>query len=341
MSPVRSLFQPDHAVPAIPPVWFMRQAGRYLPEYKEVRAEAGGFLDLCYDPAKACEVTLQPIRRFGFDAAILFSDILVAPHGLGRKLWFAEGEGPRLEPLTTREEVAAMETADASGQFEPVYETVRRVKSNLTDDTTLIGFCGAPWTVATYVIAGRGTPDQAPARLLAYRDPDLFQALIDVLARRSVDYLVGQIEAGAEVVQIFDSWSGVLPDCEFERWVVAPTIKMVAELRERAPGVPIIGFPRGAGPLLTHYVEATGVDGVGCDTEVPLALMAQLADKVVVQGNLDPLSLLAGGEQLSTRVREIKQALAGKRHIFNLGHGIGQFTPIAHVEQALQTLREP
>ena len=325
---------------AVPPVWMMRQAGRYLPEYRAVREKAGGFLDLCFNPALAAEVTLQPVRRFGFDAAILFSDILVVPLALGRKVEFLAGEGPKLEPLTDIQAIERLrETIDLS-VVGNVYETVRQVKSALDDKTALIGFCGAPWTVATYMIAGEGTPDQAPARLFAYRDPEAFALLIDRLVEASTDYLVGQLDAGAECLQIFDTWSGVLSQAEFDRWCVKPTRKLVDAVRKRVPGAKIIGFPRGAGSKLWRYVQDTGVDGVGLDWTVGLVYARDHIQTVKpVQGNVDPLALLAGGDALEREVDDVMAHLAGGPFIFNLGHGILPATPIAHVERMLKRVR--
>src|SRR5476651_565677 len=250
---------------AIPPVWMMRQAGRYLPEYRAVREKAGGFLDLCFNPELAAEVTLQPVKRFGFDAAILFSDILIVPLALGRNVEFLVGEGPKLEPLTDTQAVAGLNKIVDGDVLAPIYETVARVKSALSDNTTLIGFCGAPWTVATYMVAGEATPDQAPARLFAHRDPEGFARLIDVVVQGSIEYLVGQLEAGAEVVQIFDTWAGVLGPEQFERWCIEPTQKIVAGVRQQVPNAKIIGFPRGVGAMALPYVELTGVNGIGLD----------------------------------------------------------------------------
>jgi uroporphyrinogen decarboxylase len=323
-----------------PPVWLMRQAGRYLPEYRAVREKAGGFLDLCYAPELAAEVTLQPIRRFGFDAAILFADILVVPDALGQRTEFLEGEGPRLEPIRSQTELARLNASATRPRLAPVFETVARVRNELPRDTALIGFCGAPWTVATYMVGGQGSADQAEARLWAYRDSHGFQRLIDLLVEVSVDYLSGQVTAGADLLQIFDSWAGSLPDAEFERWVVAPTKTMVARLKERHPQVPVIGFPRGAGARAQAYADQTGVDGVGCDTAMPLDFMAgALAATKVVQGNLDPLLLVAGGEAMEHRVAAILAATAGKRFIFNLGHGIVPQTPPENVARLVQLVR--
>lgn len=325
-----------------PPVWLMRQAGRYLPEYRETRKQAGSFLKLCYSPNLATEVTLQPIRRFGFDAAILFSDILVVPDALGQRVEFVEGEGPRLDPISERSELAKLEADGVGKTYDIVCETVARLRQDLPVETALIGFCGAPWTVATYMVGGRGSGDQAAARLFAYRDPDGFSELIDILTDTSIEYLSQQVSAGADVVQIFDSWAGSLPEDQFERWVVAPTARIVRELRKRHPELPVMGFPRGAGGRLTvNFARETGVDGVSCDTSVPLAFMAgELSDAdVVVQGNLDPLLLVAGGMQMETRVREILHALNGKRFVFNLGHGIVPQTPPENVARLVELVR--
>lgn len=319
----------------------MRQAGRYLSEYREVRAKAGGFLNLCYTPALAAEVTLQPIRRFGFDASILFSDILIVPDALGQKVWFAEGEGPRLEPVTTRADLRVLNPGDAGQKFSIICETVARLRQDLPDETALIGFCGAPWTVATYMVGGRGSPDQAAARLFAYNDPDGFQELIDILVETSVQYLSMQVEAGADALQIFDSWAGSLPDDQFRRFVITPTRSMVRALKARFPEVPIIGFPRGAQFATCDYVRDTGVDGVSCDTAMSLSLMSGPVAKTgaVVQGNLDPLLLVAGGDALDRRVREIIDAMAGKPFVFNLGHGIVPQTPPENVARLVEVIR--
>lgn len=323
-----------------PPIWLMRQAGRYLPEYRELRAQAGDFLNLCYTPKLATEVTLQPIRRFGFDAAILFSDILVVPDALGQPVRFEAGEGPRLDPITSASALAALDPTATLEKFSLVYETLERIREALPVETALIGFCGAPFTVATYMVAGHGTPDQAPARRLAYGDRDTFGKLIDLLVETSISYLRGQIEAGAEVVQVFDSWASVLPDDEFEAWVIEPMVRICQALRETSPDVPIIGFPRAAGALYERYVEATGVAAVGCDTALPLAYMRdRLQPNTIVQGNLDPLLLLTGGPMLDERVKRILATLDPARHIFNLGHGILPETPLAHVERLMQLVR--
>ena len=322
------------------PIWLMRQAGRYLPEYRALRAKAGSFLDLCYTPELAAEVTLQPIRRFGFDAAILFADILVVPDALGQSVRFLEGEGPRLEAIRSEADLARLNANATRPKFACVFETVARVRQGLPHETALIGFCGAPWTVATYMVGGQGSADQADTRLWAYREPQAFQRLIDLLAEVSVDYLAGQIEAGADVVQIFDSWAGSLPDDQFHRWVVEPTKRMVARLKERHPTVPVIGFPRGAGIRVRLYADETGVDGVSCDTAMPLDFAArELAGRKVVQGNLDPLLLVTGGPALDKRVDEILGALSHQPFIFNLGHGIVPQTPPENVARLVELVR--
>ena len=324
----------------VPPVWMMRQAGRYLPEYRALRAKAGGFLDLCFTPEYAAEVTMQPIRRFNFDAAIIFSDILVIPYALGRSVRFEAGEGPRLDPLNTPEQVTTLATQADFGKLEPVYEALRRVRRELDPTIALIGFCGAPWTVATYMVAGQGTPDQAPARMMAYRHPEAFSKIIDVLVENSIQYLLGQIKAGADVLQIFDTWAGVLPPREFERWSVEPAKRIVAGVRAHVPDAKIIGFPRGAGAMLPSYVETTGVDAVSIDWAAEPALIRErVQNRVAVQGNLDPLALIAGGAALDRAVDDVLANYAGGRLIFNLGHGIQPATPIAHVEQMLKRVR--
>jgi uroporphyrinogen decarboxylase len=323
-----------------PPVWLMRQAGRYLPEYRSVREKAGGFLDLCFNPELAAEVTLQPVRRFGFDAAILFSDILVVPLALGRKVEFLVGEGPKLDPLGDAAGLAMLRASVDQNVLAPIYEAVHRVKSLLDDKTAFIGFCGAPWTVATYMVAGTATPDQAPARLFAYRDPETFEQLIDRLVEASIDYLVGQFKAGVEVVQIFDTWSGVLGPDQFERWCIAPTQKIVAGVRRQIPGAKIIGFPRGAGAMALPYVEMTGISAIGIDWAFERSIARDgLQSRVPVQGNVDPLALLAGGAALDREVDEVIRELGDGPLIFNLGHGILPETPIAHVERMLKRVR--
>jgi len=321
-------------------MWLMRQAGRYLPEYRALRADKGGFLDLVYDSDAATEVTLQPLRRFGLDAAILFSDILIVPHAMGMDLSFGVGEGPRLvPPLVDGKWEGLTPNLD---RFAPIYETVRRVKAALSPDVTLIGFAGSPWTVATYMVAGSGSKDQGEARRLAYRDPVAFQALIDRIVGVTVDYLSGQIDAGAQTVQLFDSWAGSLAPSEFERWVVAPTAAIVGRLMVRHPDVPIIGFPKGAGAKLAAYAAETGIDAVGLDETVdPAWADAMLPPGMPVQGNIDPLALWAGGEALRASVARVRAAFDERPHILNLGHGILQDTPIAHVDELMALVRGP
>jgi uroporphyrinogen decarboxylase len=324
-----------------PPIWLMRQAGRYLPEYREVRAEAGGFLDLCYTPELAARVTLQPIERYGFDGAILFSDILIVAHALGQKVWFEEGKGPQLEPITQEAELSRLSLDCINETVAPIYETVSRVSGSLDEATALIGFCGGPWTVATYMVAGEGTPDQAPARMWAYRDPEGFSRLMDMIVEASATYLSGQIKAGAQAVQIFESWAGTLPDSEFRRWVIAPTQKLVGALRAEHPDTPIIGFPRASGPMYLDFLSETGVNALGCDTALSLDwIKTNLQPHTTVQGNLDPLLVVAGGEELERRTRTIRDTLSGGPHIFNLGHGIVPQTPPEHVETLVKTIRE-
>ncbi len=323
-----------------PPIWLMRQAGRYLPEYRALRAEAATFLDFCYSPKLAAEATLQPVRRFGFDAAILFSDILVAPDALGQSVSFETGEGPRLAPIESAADFARLRETPDWSRLEPVFETVDRVKASLPAEVALVGFCGAPWTVASYMIAGRGTPDQAPARLFAYREPALFAALIDRLTDLSADYLARQIRAGAEAVQIFDSWSGVLPPLEFERWCVAPVARMVTRLRAAEPRAKIIAFPRGAATQLGKIAALEGLAAIGLDTAVdPAVAAAMLPERLALQGNLDPLALLAGGAALDKEIDRVLHGFSGRAHIFNLGHGILPETPIAHVERLVARVR--
>ena len=323
---------------SVPPTWLMRQAGRYLPEYRALRADKGGFLDLCYDPEAASEVTLQPIRRFGFDGAILFSDILVIPHALGQKLWFEEGEGPRLEPTLTD---AALESFVAAPErLLPIYETIKRVAASLPAPTTFLGFAGSPWTIATYMVAGKGSKDQAAARTMAYQDEGAFAAVINAVVIMTVDYLCQQIEAGVEAVQLFDSWAGSLSPAQFERWVIAPNAAIVAGVKARHPNAPIIGFPKGAGGKLAAYARETGVDALGLDETVdPVWANAILPADLPVQGNLDPLALLAGGAALDSAIDRIMAAFPTRPHIFNLGHGILPQTPIAHVEALLARVR--
>lgn len=325
---------------AAPPIWLMRQAGRYLPEYRAIREKAGGFLDLCLNPALAAEVTLQPVRRFGFDAAILFSDILVAALALGRKVEFLAGEGPHLEPLSDADALSAMRKEADQNVLARIYETVRQVKTSLDDKTALIGFCGAPWTVATYMVAGHATPDQAPARLFAHRDPETFSRLIDCLVDVSIEYLAKQLQAGADCVQIFDTWAGVLGPEQFDRWCIAPTQKIVEGVRRQVPRAKVIGFPRGAGAMALPYVEMTAVSAIGIDWTFERAIARDaLQSRVPVQGNVDPLALLAGGAALDREVDDVLRHLGDGPLIFNLGHGILPETPVAHVERMLKRLR--
>lgn len=320
------------------PMWLMRQAGRYLPEYRALRAEKGGFLALCYDPEAAAEITQQPIRRFGFDGAILFSDILVIPHALGQDLWFETGEGPRLAPPLIDGVWQGLETA--TQRLDPIYQTVRLTRAALPEAITMLGFAGSPWTVATYMVAGQGSKDHHQARELAYRDPAAFASLIDAIEQATITYLVGQIDAGVEAVQLFDSWAGSLAPDQFERWVIAPNARITAALHQARPGVPVIGFPKGAGAKLPAYARETGVDAVGVDETVdPLWATKELPAAMPVQGNLDPLLLLAGGEALEARVHAVLTAFSDRPHVFNLGHGIGQFTPIEHVEKLIAIVR--
>jgi uroporphyrinogen decarboxylase len=321
------------------PVWLMRQAGRYLPEYRELRALKGGFLELVYDPAAAAEITLQPIRRFGCDGAILFSDILIVPYAMGQKLEFLAGEGPRLSPRLVDAALGSLESVPE--RLAPIYQTVRLVREQLGPETTLLGFAGSPWTVATYMVQGEGSRDQAETREMAYRDPSAFAEIIDAIVAITVDYLSGQIAAGAEAVQLFDSWAGSVSPAQFERWIVEPTYEIASALKARHPDTPIIGFPKGAGGKLASYAFGAGADAIGIDETVdPLWAARELPKGLPVQGNLDPLLLMAGGEALDREVAFILDAFRDRPHVFNLGHGIGQFTPIAHVEQVFRRVRE-
>ena len=321
-----------------PPLWLMRQAGRYLPEYRELRQIKGSFLELVYDADAAAEVTLQPLKRFDLDAAILFSDILIVPFAIGQNLTFVHGEGPRLTPPLMSAELDALTPFLA--RLEPVYDTVRKVTAQLAPDKTLIGFSGSPWTVATYMVAGEGSREQSETRRLAYADRQRFEVLIERIEQVTFGYLSGQIEAGAEAVQLFDSWSGSLAPSEFERWVIAPTARLVERLANEHPGVPVIGFPKGAGGKLGAYARETGVTAIAVDETVdPAWADRELPPGLPVQGNLDPLALLAGGEALESATRHILDAFAERPHIFNLGHGILQDTPIAHVEQLVALVK--
>lgn len=321
-----------------PPIWLMRQAGRYLPEYRALRAEKGGFLELVYDSDAAAEVTLQPLRRFDFDGSILFSDILIVPYAMGQNLWFEAGEGPRLAPPLVQASLASL-TPDLS-RLEPIYDTVRKVAAALPPATTFLGFAGSPWTIATYMAAGQGSKDQNEARRMGYNAPQSFAALIDAISDVTTDYLSGQIAAGVDAVQLFDSWAGSLSPDQFDRWVIAPTAKIVKALKRRHPAVPIIGFPKGAGGKLAAYAGQSGVDAIGLDETVdPFWANQILPENMPVQGNLDPLALIAGGDALERAVDKINEAFSSRPHIFNLGHGIVQDTPIEHVEKLLTLIR--
>jgi uroporphyrinogen decarboxylase len=322
-----------------PPMWMMRQAGRYLPEYRQLREDKGSFLELVYDSDAAAEVTLQPLKRFPkLDAAILFSDILIVPFAIGQNLSFVAGEGPRLTPPLASAELDQLTPVPA--RLDPIYATVAKVRAELGTSRTLIGFAGSPWTVATYMVAGHGSREQAETRRMAYSDPGAFVAIIERIEAVTLDYLFGQIEAGADVVQLFDSWAGSLAPAEFERWVIAPTARLVGKLKARYPKIPVIGFPKGAGGKLGAYARETGVTAIGLDETVdPAWANKELPRRLAIQGNVDPLALLAGGEALKSAVRRTLDALAGRPHIFNLGHGILQDTPIAHVEELIALVK--
>lgn len=323
-----------------PPMWIMRQAGRYLPEYRAVREKAGGFLELCYTPELAAEVTLQPLRRYDLDAAILFSDILVIPDALGQEVRFEAGEGPRLDPLTPAT-LGQLDPDRVLEKLAPVFETLDRVKSGLEKDKTLIGFCGAPWTVATYMLGGKGSPDQAAARLFALEHPEAFERLMALLVEVSAEYLLAQLSAGADMLQIFESWALNLDEHAFESYVVGPNAAIVERVRAKVPDGVITGFPRGAAGMITRYAQATGVNVIGLDYATPLAFAnAAVPEGVTVQGNLDPLRLVAGGEQMERRAREIVEAFAHRPHIFNLGHGIVPQTPIDNVSRLIEVVKQ-
>ena len=322
-----------------PPVWMMRQAGRYLPEYRALREAKGSFLDLVYDSDAAAEITLQPLKRFPeIDAAILFADILLVPFAIGQNLTFIAGEGPRLTPPLAGTGLDQLTPFPA--RLDPIYETVAKVRSELNPAKTLIGFAGSPWTVATYMVAGQASRQQSEARQLAYQDPKQFAELIQRVEEVTIDYLSKQVEAGAEAVQLFDSWAGSLAPAQFEQWVIAPTARITAALKARHPAVPVIGFPKGAGGKLAAYARESGIDAIGLDETVDPAWAArELPQDMPLQGNLDPLALLAGGDALKNGVRRILDAFDGRPHIFNLGHGILQETPIAHVEELLKLVK--
>ncbi|AOF99960.1 uroporphyrinogen decarboxylase [Blastomonas sp. RAC04] len=322
-----------------PPMWMMRQAGRYLPEYRALRAEKGGFLELVYDSPSAAEITLQPLRRFDLDAAILFSDILIVPYAMGQNLQFLVGEGPHLSPTLVDHALESL--VPAYERLDAIYETVRLVKAELAPEKAFLGFAGSAWTVATYMVNGEGSKDQHATRAYAYRDPQGFQVLIDTIVDLTITYLIGQIDAGVDAVQIFDSWSGSLAPSQFERWVIAPNARIAAAIHEARPGVPVIGFPKGAGEKLAAYARETGVDALGLDETIdPVWAAANIPAHLPVQGNLDPLALLAGGEQMESAVRHIIRTFEGRPHIFNLGHGILQQTPIEHVHALLTLVKQ-
>ena len=335
--PLLAVFRGERRDPV--PLWMMRQAGRYLPEYRQLRADKGSFVDLVYDSDSAAEVTLQPLARFpALDAAILFSDILIVPFAIGQNLSFVSGEGPRLTP--TLASSGLDELTGYSARLDPIYETVRKVKAALDPAKTLIGFAGSPWTVATYMVAGQGSRDQSEARRLGYADPARFAEIVGRIEAITLEYLSGQIEAGAEAVQLFDSWAGSLSPAQFEQWVIGPTARLVAALQKKHPGIPVIGFPKGAGGKLAAYARETGIDTIGLDETVDPAWAAEeLPDELPVQGNLDPLALMAGGDALGAAVKRILDAFADRPHIFNLGHGILPDTPIAHVEQLIALVK--
>lgn len=322
-----------------PPMWMMRQAGRYLPEYRALRADKGGFLELVYDSPSAAEITLQPLRRFDLDAAILFSDILIVPYAMGQDLQFLVGEGPHLSPRLVDHALESL--VPVPERLDAIYETVRLVKAELAPDKAFLGFAGSAWTVATYMVNGEGSKDQHATREYAYRDPGAFQTLIDAIVDLTITYLIGQIDAGVDAVQIFDSWSGSLAPAQFERWVIAPNARIAAAIHQARPGIPVIGFPKGAGEKLAAYARETGVDAIGLDETIdPVWAAANIPAHLPVQGNLDPLALLAGGEQMESAVRHIIRTFEGRPHIFNLGHGILQQTPIEHVHALLTLVKQ-
>jgi uroporphyrinogen decarboxylase len=324
--------------PSVPPIWLMRQAGRYLPEYRALREKKGGFLELCYDPVAAAEITLQPIRRFGFDGAILFSDILIVPHAMGQTLWFEAGEGPRLAPPLAEADLSAF-TPDPS-RLAAIWDTVSRVRSELPPGVAFLGFAGSPWTVATYMVAGAGSKDHGAARRLAYADPGRFGAIINAIVETTVTYLDGQIRAGVDAVQLFESWAGSLSPQQFARWVIAPNAEIVRRIKALHPDIPVIGFPKGAGAKLIDYVTGIGLDAVGLDETIdPVWAARSLPANLPVQGNLDPLALIAGGDALDQAVDAILAAFADRPHIFNLGHGILPDTPIDHVQRLIDRVR--
>jgi uroporphyrinogen decarboxylase len=325
---------------AVPPIWLMRQAGRYLPEYRAIRRKTENFFDLCFTPELAAEITLQPVRRFAFDAAILFSDILVIPHALGQQVSFEQAGGPRLDALKEPAALGKLRREIDQAVLAPVYETIDRVKTKLPGQVALLGFCGAPWTLATYMVAGMGTSDQLPARLFAYRHPDVFATLIDLLVDASASYLIRQFQAGVDAVQIFDTWAGVLPSDGFDSYCIEPCARIVAKVRKEIPAAKIIAFPRGAGTMLKRYVAATGVDAVSLDWMIDFGFARdEIQSRRPIQGNLDPLALLVGGRTLDTATDRIIEAFSRGPFIFNLGHGVLPDTPVAHVESLVSRVR--
>lgn len=326
------------------PCWFMRQAGRYLPEYRALREEAGGFLNMVYNPENASEITIQPIRRFKMDAAILFSDILVVPQALGQKLEFLAGEGPKLKELSNEEDLKILDVNNIDQVLSPVYETIKLTRQKLMDEgfenTALIGFAGSPWTVATYMVEGGGSKTYEKVKSWAYGNPETFQKLIDILISSTTHYLIKQIEAGVEALQLFDSWSGVLDEDNFDKWVIAPTAQIVVNVREKYPNIPIIGFPRGAGTMSKTYANKTGITAIGLDFTMPLDWVSNNLQNIMpVQGNLDPVTLLTGGKALETAALHILDSLSHKPFIFNLGHGVIKETPLEHVVQLVDIIR--
>jgi uroporphyrinogen decarboxylase len=323
----------------VPPIWIMRQAGRYLPEYRALREQEPDFLSFCYNPDMTVEATLQPIRRYGFDAAILFSDILVIPDALGQKVWFEGGVGPKLEAIENATTLVSDPEAAVQEHLAPVLETVSRLRRELPPETALIGFAGAPWTVASYMVEGGSSRDFANLKKLAYGNPDALQGIMDRLVETTTAYLIAQVEAGAEALQLFDTWAGVLPPSEFQRWVINPTKRIRDGVKARFPDLPLIGFPRGAGLMLRPFVEQTGVDAVSIDTATPIGSASYMLGGLPVQGNLDPIHLISGGEALDRAVDEILEAMQGRPHLFNLGHGVTPPTPPEHVQQMIDRVR--